>query len=116
MKPLYEMRKSALFIRQVRLFARSYAQDVNAGTTVALRFIDMVEEATRFIQENPFSCAVYADAKNHPKLSGLEYRKWHVKGFPHSVFFKIDGVIITIAALYAQRMNIAVRFPSDIQN
>jgi hypothetical protein len=116
MKPLYEIRRSALFIRQVRSFARSYAQDVNAGTAIALRFVDMVEEATRFIQGNPFACAVYVDAKNHPKLSGLEYRKWNVKGFPHSVFFKVDGEVITIAALYAQRMNIAVRFPSDIQN
>ena len=111
---MYDIQKSALFLRQVRLFARAYAQDVNAGTVVALRFVDMVEDATKFIQQNPFYCAVYTDAKHHPKLSNVEYRKWRVKGFPHSVFFKIDREIITIAGLYAQKMNIEVRFPSDM--
>ena len=114
MNKVYEVRKSALFTRQVLLFARAYAQDVNAGTVVALHFVDIVEETTNFIQQNPFYCPVYADAKHNPKLSGVEYRKWHVKGFPHSVFFSVGGELITIAGLYAQKMNIAVRFPSDV--
>lgn len=56
---MHDIQKSALFFRQARLFARAYAQDVNAGTVVALRFVDMVEDATKFIQQSPFYCPVY---------------------------------------------------------
>jgi hypothetical protein len=111
---VYEIQKTALFRRQVVLFAREYAQDINAGETVALRFVDRVEEATRFIQSNPFACSVYQDAKKHPKLQEGEYRKWRIKGFPHSVFFRVEDHTIIVAGVYAQKMNIAVRFPSDL--
>lgn len=111
---MYEIQKSALFHRQVVLFAREYAQDVNAGETIAVRFVDKVEEATQFIQKSPFACLVYQDAKQHPKLRGIEYRKWRVKGFPHSVFFRIKDNTIIVAGIYAHKMNIEARFPSDL--
>ncbi len=111
---MYDIQKSALFKRQLQSFARNYATDVNAGKTVALRFIDQVEAATSFIRSNPLACPVYHDATSHPKLVRYEFRKWRVKGFPHSVFFRIDNHTIIIAGLYAHKMNIAARFPSDI--
>ena len=112
---MYDLHKSALFVRQLRVFAGEYARDMNAGNMVALRFIDLVEEATHFIQHNPFACVSYVEAGQHPQLATYDYRKWRVKGFPHSIFFKVDGNVITIAGIYAQKMNIAVRFPSDMK-
>jgi hypothetical protein len=110
---VYTIQKSGLFTRQLRFFTHEYTQNVDAGKVIALRFVDAVEEATRFIQSNSLACAIYTESRQHPKLMRREYRKWRVKGFPHVVFFHMEEEVITIAGLYAQKMHIAVRFPSD---
>ena len=113
---MYHLQKSRLFKRQVQSFAKSYALDVNAGKAVALRFVDEVEATTKFIAKNPLACSIYHDAKTHDQLKLYEFRKWRVKNFPHSLFFRIDGDTIILEAIYAHKMDITGRFPSEFSS
>ena len=111
---MHNIQKSALFKRQLLAFAKKYALDVNAGKMIALRFIDEVEAATNFISKNPFACGIYHAAKSHDQLHRYEFRKWRVKTFPHSIFFRVNGDTIMLEAIYAHKMDITGRFSSDI--
>lgn len=102
------LKRSALFKRQLLSITRSYRE--RAGSEIALKFVDQVEESARFVVSKPKACPVYTH------LEGQEFRKWGVRDFPVSLFFRIeqDGTVI-LEALYAHRMNIASRFPDDIK-
>lgn len=113
---MYQVQKSKLFTRQVLAFAKGYAVDINAGKVIALRFVDEVETATDFIAKNPLACGVYHGAKNHEQLQRYEFRKWHVKNFPHSIFFRLKGNTIMLEAIYAHKMDITGRFSSDMSS
>ncbi len=76
-----------------------------AGRDVAIKFIDQIEDCVAFIARRPQACAVYT------QLDGKTFRKWGLKDFPVSMFFRLDdGDTIILEALYAHRMNIAERF------
>ena len=113
---MYHLRKSRLFKRQIQSFARSYFIDINAGKPVARRFVDEVEAATQFIVKNPLAYSIYHDAKTHDQLKLYEFRKWRVKSFPHSIFFRMDGDAIILEAIYAHKMDITGRFPPDFSS
>ena len=99
--------RSALFKRQLLDLTTSYR--TRAGSPIALKFVDQIEDSIGFIAERPLSCAVYT------RLEDKDFRKWGLKDFPVSVFFRLDREdTIVLEALYAHRMNIAARFPGDI--
>lgn len=76
-----------------------------AGREVAGRFVDQIEDCIAFIAKRPQACAVYT------QLEGKTFRKWRLKDFPVSIFFRVDaGGTIILEAVYAHRMNIAERF------
>ena len=104
---MYEIIKGAAFKRQAAHFVADYKQE--AGETTALNFISGLEHSMKFIAANPQACAVYTNFR------GYEYRRWHVKNFPHSIFFRIGKNTVILEALYANRMNIAHRFPLEIE-
>lgn len=102
------IKRSALFKRQLIEIISGYRK--RAGSDVALKFVDEIERSIAFIAGKPNACAVYT------RLEGKKFRKWRVGGFPVSVFFRIeDGDVIVLEALYAHRMDIAARFPKDIE-
>ena len=100
--------RSALFKRQLIDITSGYRE--RGGANVALNFVDQAENSIRFIASKPLACPVYTH------LEDREFRKWRVKDFPVSIFFRLDndGVII-LEALYAHRMDIAARLPDDIE-
>ncbi|MGB0684062.1 MAG: type II toxin-antitoxin system RelE/ParE family toxin [Magnetovibrionaceae bacterium] len=101
-----QLERSALFKRQLIDITTSYRQ--RAGSPVALRFVDQVNEAISFLSANPFACAIYT------RLEGEAFRKWPVGNFPVSVFFRLKGHDrIILEALYAHRMNISGRLPYE---
>lgn len=110
----YTLHKSALFLRQLQSFAVAYLHDPNAGKAIALRFVDAVEAASAFIQERSLACSIYHEACLNPNLKPYEFRKWRVKGFPHSIFFRVDGNAVLLEAIYAHKMNIGDRLPDDV--
>lgn len=102
------IKRSGLFKRQLIQITRGYRE--RAGSDIALRFVDKIEDAVEFIASRPQACAIYT------RLDDKEFRKWRIGGFPVSVFFRTEsnGVIV-LEALYAHRMDIAARFPDDIE-
>lgn len=111
---MYQIQKSALFKRQLLVFAKHYKDDVYAGESVALRFIDEVENAVTFISKKPLACAVYTEARKDPQLQMYEFRKWKLNKFPHSIFFRIENQTIYIEAIYAHKMEVKKRLNLDI--
>lgn len=110
---MWKIQKSALFKKQLLEFARNYKEVANLKT--ANRFLDYVDDAIKFIGKSPFACAVYFESKELEALQQYEFRKWSVKVFPHSVFFRVvDDKMILIEAIYAHRMNTLKRIASDI--
>ncbi len=100
--------RSALFKRQLLDVTADYR--ARAGSVIARKFVDQIEDSIRFIAARPLTCAVYT------RIDGREFRKWGLKDFPISVFFRLgDEDTILLEALYAHRMNIAARFPGDIE-
>lgn len=100
--------RSALFKRQLLDMTSGYRE--RAGSEVALRFIDQIEDGVAFIIKRPLACAVYIE------VQGRVFRKWSLKGFPVSVFFRLEGDdTLILEALYAHRMNIAGRLPGDVE-
>ena len=100
--------RSALFKRQLLDITGGYRE--RAGSPIALKFVDQIEDSIAFIAAKPLACTVYS------RLEGKEFRKWGVKDFPVSLFFRLEGEdTIVLEALYAHRMNIAGRFPKDIE-
>lgn len=104
---MYHIKRSAIYKQQLLDFVQDYK--VRADKQVAHNFMDGVEHSTNFISTNPQSCSVYV------KIRGNEFRKWNVRGFPHSIFFRIeDDKTIILEGLYAHRMNTLKRLPSEI--
>lgn len=103
------VRRSKLFKDQLLDMTASYRE--RAGSAVALRFVDQVEDGVDFIADRPQACAVYT------RLQDTIFRKWRLKAFPVSLFFRIDkNDVIVLEALYAHRMNIDMRLPHDTQD
>ncbi len=110
---MWHVRKSKLFKRQLLGFAENYKEVADLKT--ANRFLDYVDDAIKFINKSPLACAVYFESQEFEVLQEYEFRKWSVKVFPHSIFFRItDDKIILIEAIYAHRMNTIKRISSDI--
>lgn len=100
--------RSALFKRQLLDITASYRD--RAGSGIALKFVDQIDEGVRFIADRPLACAIYT------RLEGKDFRKWRLKSFPVSIFFRLEATdTLVLEALYAHRMNIAVRLPKDIE-
>jgi len=112
---MWALKKSRLFKRQLMDFAK-WDKD-NAGQETAERFVDAAEKAIHFVQAQPLACRVYHEAKTHPQLQHDEFRKWSVKGFPHSLFFRLsENQEIFLEAIYVQRMHMMKRLSSDTQS
>jgi hypothetical protein len=112
---MWTLKKSMLFKRQLSVFAKGYNE--NAGHKTAIRFIDTVEEAINFIQKKPLVCRIYYEVQKHPQLQNYEFRKWSVKGFPHTVFFRFSGDrTILLEAIFAHRMNTIKRLSDDAKS
>ncbi len=110
---MWQVQKSALFKKQLLEFAENYKKIADLKT--ANRFLDNVDHAIKFIGKSPLACAVYFEAQELEVLHQYEFRKWSVKVFPHSIFFRIvDDKIILLEAIYAHRMNTIKRMSSDI--
>ncbi len=108
----WKVYKSALFKRQWRDFALYYKAE--AGQVVAERFVDAVEEALNFISTMPLACSKYQPASE--SLLKYEFRKWRLKGFPYTIFFKVTkDKTIMIEAIYGQHMDIENRIQNDIE-
>ena len=102
------LKRGALFKRQLLSITRAYRE--RAGSAVALKFVDQVEESALFVVSRPMACPV------HTRLEGKEFRKWGVQDFPVSLFFRIEQEdTVILEALYAHRMNIPSRFQKDIK-
>ena len=94
--------RSVLFRRQLHEITASYQE--RAGSDIALKFVDQIDEGVRFIAAKPLACAVYT------RLEGKEFRKWRLKSFPISICFRLENAdALVLEALYAHRMNIAAR-------
>ena len=95
--------RSALFKRHLLDMTAGYRE--RAGRKVAIRFVDRTEDCIAFIAKHPQACPVYT------QLERKTFRKWRLKGFPVSIFFRAEaGDTIVLEALYAHRMDIAHRF------
>ena len=100
--------RSALFKRQLLDITASYRD--RAGSDIALKFVNQIDEGVRFIAHKPLAFAIYT------RLEGKDFRKWRLKSFPVSIFFRLEGPdTLVLEALYAHRMNIAARLPKDIE-
>jgi plasmid stabilization system protein ParE len=104
---MYGIKKSVLFKRQSAAFVADYRE--RSGVTVVNRFIDGLEHGIRFIVKNPKSCVVYT------RIAGTEFRKWRVKGFPHSIYFRIEQEHVILEAIYAHKMDAIKRLPNEIE-
>lgn len=103
---MYQIQKSRLFKLHSAQFVSDYKE--RAGTQVANAFIDCLSQGIRFIAKNPQACPVYTH------IAGHEYRKWRVKDFPHSIYFRLHDDTIILEAIYAHRMDILSRLSSGI--
>ncbi|MEO0412176.1 MAG: type II toxin-antitoxin system RelE/ParE family toxin [Pseudomonadota bacterium] len=102
------IRRSDLFKRQLLNITASYRD--RAGKLIALKFVDQIEESVKFIANKPLACVIYT------QLDGKEFRKWHLKSFPVSIFFCVKSPdTIILEALYSHRMNIAARLSRDTE-
>lgn len=111
---MHKIKKSNLFKKQIIEFAENYKD--RAGFETAGRFLDCIDEAIEFISHHPLACAIYHEAHENAELQKYEYRKWRVKTFPFSVYFRIiDNDTILLEAIYAHRMDVIKRMPSEIK-
>ncbi len=107
---MFHIEQSKLFIQQWKEFARNYNK--HAGKNIAAKFILAVDAALLFIAENPYACVVY-DAGE--EVSGGQFRKWNLRGFPHLILFRImDKKMLRTDAIYAHKMNLPARTKKDI--
>ncbi len=111
---MWQVQKSGLFKRQLLSFAKNYKD--RASIEVAENFLDATEAAIAFIAHKPLACALYLGAKNHKTLKDIEFRKWPLSGFPHTIYFRIEGDnVIKLEAIYAHRMDTENKFPSELE-
>lgn len=99
--------RSALFKRQLLEMTEGYRD--RACRETALKFVDQVDAAVRFIARRPLACAVYTE------LQGHAFRKWSLSDFPVSVLFRVTDNMLILEALYAHRMDIAARLTDEIE-
>ena len=104
---MYGIKKSALFKRQSAAFVSDYRE--RSGATIANTFVDGLEQGIKFIANNPEACVVYAC------VVGKKFRKWRVKGFPHSIYFRLENEVVVLEAIYAHRMDAIKRLPNAIE-
>lgn len=110
---MWRVRKSKLFKKQLLEFAENYKERVDLKT--ANRFLDCVDDAMKFVSKSPLACAVYFESQYSETLKEYEFRKWSVKIFPYSIFFRItDNRTVLIEAIYAHRMDTVRKISSDI--
>jgi hypothetical protein len=110
---MWQVKKSDLFIQQWRLSALDYKE--RAGVQVAGHFIDAVEQALEFISENPLACSRYNPGADYEDLLEYDFRKWPLKKFPHSIFFRIvNNDTVLVELIYAHKMNIFGRLLKDV--
>ncbi|MCP4932769.1 MAG: type II toxin-antitoxin system RelE/ParE family toxin [bacterium] len=110
---MWQIQTSGFFDRQLFNFAQNY-KDI-ADLKTADRFLDCVDEAIHFIARSPLTCAVYFELQKVAGLEEYEFRKWRVKVFPFSIFFRIKGEkVVVLEAIYAQKMDILNRLPSEM--
>ena len=103
---------SALFDRQLFDFAESY-RDI-AGLETADRFLACIDDALAFIADAPEACSVCHEFREIAELRDYTFRKWRVKVFPFSIFFRIlEDSLIRVEAIYPHKMDILNRLPSD---
>lgn len=105
---MHKIQKSRLFKQHTANFVLSYKE--RAGADVANAFIDSLSQGFKFIAKNPQACAVYT------QIGGHEFRKWRVKDFPHSIYFRVTDDVIILEAIYAHRMDILGRLSSEIES
>lgn len=105
------IKKSATFRKRLVMFTRGYRE--RAGVAVALNFVEAVDNATKFIHENPELCGIDIGTQEHDILRQYNIRKWNLKKFPHSIFFRIEGELLILETIYAHRME-QQQFYSDI--
>lgn len=99
--------RSALFRRQLLEITTSYGE--RAGSGIASKFVDQIDEGVRFIAAKPLACGVYT------RLEGKEFRKWRLKSFPISIYFRLENAdTLVLEALYHHRMNIVVRLLNEV--
>ena len=103
---MYQIKRSALFKRYALQYVLDYQE--RAGSHIAEKFIDGLEHSIAFIQKHPTACGVY----HH--IGGHDFRRWQIKGFPHSIYFRLDKQVVILEAIYAHKMNIDTRLPSDM--
>jgi plasmid stabilization system protein ParE len=101
---MFTVKRSALFKRQLIDFVQGYMG--LAGAEVANRFIDRLEKSILFIEVHPDACPPY-------EFCGLHFRKWNISGFPHAIYFRVEGDVIILEAVYVHRMDRLSRLPSD---
>ena len=104
---MYTVKRSALFKRQLINFVQGFMEQ--AGAEVANRFIDGLEKSMAFIAANPEACFPY-------EFNGLHFRKWNLGGFPHAIYFRVDGQTVIMEAVYAHRMDRSSRLSSDFNS
>lgn len=105
---MWHIKKSRLFATQWRNFALDYK--ARAGIRIADQFIDAVEDALTFISENPLACPTYSTGEEFGSLTEYEFRRWFLKKFPHSIYFRImNKDTIFIEAMYAHKMDVTSR-------
>ena len=109
-----QIQKSGLFKRQLLSFVKNYKD--RAGIEIAGQFLASAEAAIAFIADKPLACALYLGAKNHEVLKDIEFRKWPLSGFPHSIYFRIEGDnIIKLEAIYALRMDTENKLSAELE-
>jgi hypothetical protein len=50
------------------------------------------------------ACALDTGARKHKLLKQHTIKQWRIKGFPHSIYFRITDEAITLETIYAHRM------------
>lgn len=100
-------------MQQWHQFAVGYKD--RAGTKIAEQFIDTVEGGLKFISESPLACSIYNPGEGYEDLAIYEFRKWPLKKFPYTIFFRItDNKTILIETMYSHRMDVTGRFSKDM--
>lgn len=103
---MHQIKRSALFKRHALHYVLDYRE--RAGRDIAEHFIDGLERSIAFICKHPAACRVYT------RVGGHEFRRWQIKDFPHSIYFRFDDQVIILEAIYAHRMDTESRLPSDM--
>jgi toxin ParE1/3/4 len=67
-----------------------------AGSDIALRFVDQAEAAFRFLARHPEAGRMFEGA-THLRLRSL--RAWRMRGFPYLIFYEADARAVRIYSI-----------------